>query len=84
MDIHCDQGIVERFNQTLAERLFGHQYAHEMRLPSSQRSAEWVVRLPVVVSALNGELTQLTGQKPGDAISVKTVVQKPLLLLHAL
>ena len=34
VDIHRDQGIVERFNRMLAERLFGHQYAPEMRLPS--------------------------------------------------
>ena len=26
-NIHRDQAIVERFNRTLAERLFGHQYA---------------------------------------------------------
>ena len=29
-EIHRDQAIVERFNRTLAERLFGHQYALEM------------------------------------------------------
>ena len=29
-EIHRDQANVERFNRTLAERLFGHQYAVEM------------------------------------------------------
>jgi len=73
VDFHRDQAIVERFNRTLAERLFGHQYAQEMLLSargSSERSAEWVARLPV---------TRLTGKKPKDAIRVKTVAQKPLL-----
>ena len=32
VEIHRDQAIVERFNCTLAERLFGHQYAVKMRL----------------------------------------------------
>ena len=77
VDIHRDQGVVERWNWTLAERLFGHQYAQEMRLPSGQRSTEWVARLPSVVAALNGEVTRLTGKKPSDAIKVKTVAQKP-------
>ena len=36
--IHRDQAIVERFNLTLAERLFGYQYAVEMQLPEGQRS----------------------------------------------
>ena len=52
VDIHRDQGVVERWNRTLAERLFGRQYAQEMRLPSGQRSTEWVARLPDVVAAL--------------------------------
>ncbi|MEW7976220.1 MAG: DDE-type integrase/transposase/recombinase, partial [Candidatus Sedimenticola endophacoides] len=78
VDIHRDQGIVERWNRTLAERLFGHQYAQEMRLPSGQRSTEWVARLPGVVAALNGEVTRLTGKKPSDAIRLaKTGAQKP-------
>ena len=38
VDIHRDQGIVERFNCTLAERLFGYQYGVEMQLPNDKRS----------------------------------------------
>ena len=70
---HRDQGIVERWNRTLSERLFGHQYAQEMRLPVGGRSTEWVRRLPAVVSALNGEVTRLTGKRPSEAIRAKSV-----------
>ena len=35
-EIHRDQAIVQRFNSTLAERLFGHQYAVEMLLPEGR------------------------------------------------
>jgi len=55
----------QRFNRTLAERLFGHQYAQEMLLAargSYDRSIEWVTRLTAVVAALNGEVTRLTGK----------------------
>ena len=77
VDIHRDLDIVERFNRTLAERLFGHQYAQEMRLPSGERSTEWLKRLPSVVAALIGEVTRLTDKKPSDAINAKTLTQKP-------
>ena len=80
VDTHRDQGIVERFNRTLAERLFGHQYAQEMLLAargSSERSAEWVARLSAVVATLNDEPTRLTGKKPKDAIKAVKVTQKP-------
>ena len=40
-NIHRDQAIVERFNPTLAERLFGYQYAVEMNMPSGRLTA-WV------------------------------------------
>jgi len=76
-EIHRDQAIVERFNRTLAERLFGHQYALEMLLPEGQRSTAWVKRLPDVVKALNNEVTRLTGKKPSVAIKDKAVVAKP-------
>ena len=77
VDIHRDQAIVERFNRTLAERLFGHQYAVEMRMPEGQRSTAWVKRLPEVVAALNNEVTRLIGQKPAVAIKEKNVYAKP-------
>ena len=51
VDIHRDQGIV-------------YQYAQEMRLPSGERSTEWVRRLPSVVAALNGEESRLTDKSP--------------------
>ncbi len=80
VDIHRDQGIVERWNRTLAERLFGHQYAQEMLLRdegSDKRSVEWVGRLPAVVAAVNNEVTRLIAKKPSDAIEAQTVTQKP-------
>ena len=76
-EIHRDQAIVERFNRTLAERLFGHQYAIEMRMPEGQRSTVWVKRLPAVVSALNNQVTRLIGMKPAAAIKEKAVTSQP-------
>ena len=76
-EIHRDQAIVERFNRTLAERLFGHQYAAEMLLPEGKRSTEWVKRLPDVVGALNNEVTSLIGKKPAVAIKEKEVSSQP-------
>jgi len=77
VDIHRDHAIIERFNRTLAERLFGHQYEVEMSLPDNKRSTEWVTRLPPVISALNKEVTRLTGKKPAEAIKKKTVSANP-------
>ena len=75
--IHRDQAIVERFNHTLAERLFRHQYAVEMLLPEGERSTEWVKRLPDVVSAITNEVTSLIGKKTAVAIKEKEVFSKP-------
>ena len=44
-----------------------------MRLPDNKRSTEWVTRLPAVISALNKEVTRLTGKKPAEAIKKKSV-----------
>ena len=71
---HCSQGIVERFNRTLADRLFSYQYHKELEDPS-KRNREWVSRLQNVVSALNNEKTRLIGMKPVDAIKQTLVKQ---------
>ena len=78
VNVHRDQGIVERFNRTLSERLFSFQYSQEMNLKSGERSTEWVKRLPEVVSALNSEKTRLTGRRPVDAIKEKVVDAKSI------
>ena len=76
-EIHRDQVIVKRFNRTLAERLFAHQYAVEMLLPAGKRSTAWVKRLPDVVAALNKEVTRLTGKNHFAAIKDKVGSAKP-------
>lgn len=40
LDVRRARGIGERFNRTLAKRLFRYQYAHEMRLPEGMKSSE--------------------------------------------
>ena len=79
--LHRSQAIVERFNRTLAEKLFGHQYAQEYLAASSKssnarsssRSREWVARLPQVINSLNKESTRLTGKTPLEAIKLPEV-----------
>ncbi|XP_031553858.1 uncharacterized protein LOC116290879 [Actinia tenebrosa] len=74
-EYHRGQSIVERFNKTLAERLFGYQYWKELEDPS-KRNKEWTQRLPQVVAALNNEAARATGMKPKDAIKKKHVEHK--------
>ena len=78
---HRAQAIVERFNRTLAERLFGHQYSQEILMEArggkGVRSTEWVSRLSDVIKALNNEETRLIGMNPSDAIKKKEVEVRP-------
>ena len=76
VNVHRDQGIVERFNRSLGERLFSFQYSQEMNMGSDERTTEWVKRLPEVVSALNCEKSRLTEKRPVDAIKKKVVDAK--------
>ena len=77
--LHRSQAVVERFNRTLAEKLFGHQYAQEYlsaaasSKSSNARSREWVARLPDVINSLNKESTRLTGKIPLEAIKLPEV-----------
>ena len=73
---HRQQGIVERFNRTLAERLFVHQYHGEIKDPNV-RVKTWVKYLPKVVKDLNEQPTRLTGLTPIDAIKLENVHAKP-------
>ena len=69
-EIHRHQGVVERFNRTLAERLFGYQYAKELENPH-KRDREWVKRLPEVLKALNAETKKphpIVTRQAGDPI----------------
>lgn len=82
MCIHREQGIVERFNRTLAKWLFGSQYAQELLLTargSSKRSAEPVLALPKcnIVATCNDELTRLTCKKPSEAVKAASVAHTP-------
>ena len=71
---HRSQGIVERFDTKLADRLFSYQYHKELEDPSKS-NREWVSRLQNVVSSLNNEKTRMTGMKPVDAIKQTLVEQ---------
>ena len=71
---HRSQGIVERFNQTLDNRLFSYQHHKELEDPLKS-NREWVSRLQNVVNALHNEKTRLIGMKPVDAIKQTLVEQ---------
>ena len=71
---HQSQGIVERFNRTLADRLFSYQYHKELEDPS-KINREWVSRLQNVVSALNNEKTRLIEMESVNAIKQTLVKQ---------
>ena len=65
--IHRDQAIVERFNRTLADKLFYYQTAKEFI--QQDRSREWVKRLPDVISSLNNQITSSINDRPVKAIT---------------
>ena len=71
---HRSQGIVERVNRMLADRLFSYQYHKELEDPLKS-NRELVSRVQNVVGALNNEKTRLIGMKPVDTIKQTLVKQ---------
>ena len=59
---HKHQSIVERFNWTLAERLFRIQDAIEFI--TEIEDTKWVENLQDIVDDLNNSITRLIGMKP--------------------
>jgi hypothetical protein len=70
-------GIVERFNRTLAERLFRLQDASDLLLPITERDRKWVKNLLIILKDINNSKTSLTGIAPVKAIKMKKVIAKP-------
>ena len=71
-------GIIERFNRTLAEKLFRIQDTHELLLPLPKRSRIWVKNLSIVLKDLNNSITRLLGITPNKAVLKKIVYAKAL------
>ena len=67
---HRSQGIVERFNRTLVDRLFTYQYHKEIEDPSKS-NREWVSRLHNVVSSLTLFWTGGGGKFAPEAVFFK-------------
>ena len=68
------QAIVERFNYTLAKRLFQLQDASNLLLPISKRSKAWVKNLYIIIDNLNNSVTRLIGMAPAKAIKMKKII----------
>ena len=71
---HRSQAIVERFNRTLAEKLFRLQDASDLLLPISKRSKAWVKNLYIIIDNFNNSITRLIGMAPAKAIKMKQII----------
>ena len=72
---HNFTAFIERFNKTLAERLFKAQDAQELQNPTED-SKIWVKYLQKVVTRLNREKTQMLGMTPAKAVKLTSVELK--------
>ena len=69
---HNFTAFVERFNKTLAERLFKPQDAQELQNPTKD-STIWVKYLHRVIKKLNSEKTQMLDMTPSRAVKLESV-----------
>ena len=72
---HNFTAFIERFNKTLAERLFKSQDAQELQNPTKD-SKIWVKYLQKAVTRLNSEKTRMLGMTPAKAIKLTSVELK--------
>lgn len=69
------QAIVERFNCTLARRLFKLQDAYELR--TKLVCTAWVKSLQDIIDDINNSVTRLLGISPAEAIQKDEVIALP-------
>ena len=72
---HNFTAFIERFNKTLAERLFKAQDAQELQNPTKY-SRIWVKYLQKAVTRLNSEKTRMLGMTPAKAVKLDNVELK--------
>ena len=72
---HNFTAFVERFNKSLAERLFKTQDAQELQNPTKD-SKIWVKYLQKAVTRLNSEKTRMLGMTPTKAVGLNDVELK--------
>lgn len=70
------QCIVERFNKTLARKLYRIQDVNDL-INKLERNKKWVKNLQIVVNTLNNTVSRLINLKPKDAIKLTHVNALP-------
>ena len=71
---HKSQAIVERFNRTLAERIF--RQMNQKEIETNTKIDDWVYLLQPTIDALNNETTRMIGISPNEAMTMDNVELK--------
>lgn len=71
---HKATAMVERFNRTLAERLF--KQIHHKEIETNKVVKDWVDILQPTVDQLNDEVSRYINMSPNEAIKLESVPQK--------